>query len=140
MTLIVVSRVTPSLRGALTRWMLELKAGVFVGTLSARVRDRLWNLVVGSKRLGACTLIKRSNNEQGFTIATAGDDTRQTVDFDGLILVRRTDQRTGNRPKTPWKPLGEACGGELSVRGPVEAGTVAREGDHFAHTVEPNGK
>ncbi|MEI8259518.1 MAG: type I-E CRISPR-associated endoribonuclease Cas2e, partial [Deltaproteobacteria bacterium] len=42
---IVVERATPGLRGQLTRWMLEVRAGVFVGTLSSRVRDKLWALV-----------------------------------------------------------------------------------------------
>jgi CRISPR-associated protein Cas2 len=89
MTVIVVERVTPALRGTLTRWMLEIHAGVFVGTLSARVREKLWDLVRSRKRLGACTMVARAANEQGFTIACSGDTSRKTRDYDGLVLLSK---------------------------------------------------
>lgn len=89
MTIIIVSRVTPSLRGRLTRWMLQVHPGVFLGTLSARVRDRLWLQVSGSRRAGACTMIVRApGTEQGFTLTTSGEAKRDLADFDGLFLIR----------------------------------------------------
>lgn len=75
------------LRGALSRWMIEVSPGLFVGTLSARVRDELWSLgsdVVGD---GAAILLHPHDNEQGFKIRTAGERRRRPVDFDGLTLV-----------------------------------------------------
>lgn len=90
MTVIVLERVTPGLRGKLTRWMLEIHPGVFVGSLSARVRDKLWAAITGARRLGACTLITSSPTEQGFVIETAGDPRRAAVAFDGLVLLRRS--------------------------------------------------
>ena len=42
MVIMLLERVSPGLRGELTRWLLELKAGVFVGRVSAMVRERLW--------------------------------------------------------------------------------------------------
>ena len=45
MVVLVLERVPTSLRGELTRWMLEPKAGVFVGTMSALVREQLWEKV-----------------------------------------------------------------------------------------------
>jgi CRISPR-associated protein Cas2 len=95
MTLLVVQRVTPGLRGMLARWMLELKPGVFVGSLSSRVRDELWQLVQGRKRLGACTMVARGANEQGLAIRTCGDDTRTVVDYDGLSLIKIKGPRKG---------------------------------------------
>jgi CRISPR-associated protein Cas2 len=89
LTLIVLARVTPGLRGKLTRWMLEIHPGVFVGKLSPRVRDKLWKAVQAARRLGACTLVFHAPNEQGFVLATAGDPTRTLADFDGLLLLRR---------------------------------------------------
>jgi CRISPR-associated protein Cas2 len=86
---IVLERVTPGLRGKLTRWMMEVHPGVFVGSMSARVRDKLWGLVRGARRLGACTLVTSTPNEQGFTIETTGDTSRSVVNFDGLLLLRR---------------------------------------------------
>jgi CRISPR-associated protein Cas2 len=84
----VVEHVTPSLRGELTRWFLEPKAGVFVGEVSGMVRDRLWEKVCGASRGGGCILIHSSGREQGFAVRTWGDTSRQVVDFEGLTLVR----------------------------------------------------
>jgi CRISPR-associated endoribonuclease Cas2 subtype I-E len=46
LTVIIVERATPGLRGQLTRWMLEVRAGVFVGTLSALTHSAKARLVV----------------------------------------------------------------------------------------------
>jgi CRISPR-associated protein Cas2 len=86
---IVVERVKPSLRGKLTRWLLEVHPGVFVGTVSARVRARLWTLVNAGKGAGACSLIHRAPNEQGFVLETQGNTLRRPIDFDGLCLLKR---------------------------------------------------
>lgn len=93
MTVLIVSRVTPALRGALTRWLLEVHPGVFVGTVSARVRARLWAMVQGRRRLGACTLISSAKNEQGFAIAANGDPRRALRDYDGLQLLAIAAER-----------------------------------------------
>ena len=87
MTVIILERVTPSLRGELTRWMLEPKAGVFVGSPSAMVRDKLWDLVRDKAGVGACTLIKNADTEQGFELANWGVPARQLRDFEGLQLI-----------------------------------------------------
>ena len=42
MTVIVLEKVPVALRGELTRWLLEIASGVFVGTISGLVRDLLW--------------------------------------------------------------------------------------------------
>ncbi len=88
MVLLVVERVPPGLRGELTRWMVELHSGVFVGTLSSLVRERLWSRVIDRVRDGAAILVYSTANEQGFAIRTYGPTSREVVDFDGLLLVR----------------------------------------------------
>jgi CRISPR-associated protein Cas2 len=88
MTVIVLERVPVSLRGELTRWLLEPRTNVFVGTVTAMVRDRLWAKVCTSVRGGAAMLLYRTDNEQGFAIRTWGSTSRELVDFDGLTLVR----------------------------------------------------
>lgn len=89
MTVVIVERATPGLRGQLTRWMLEVRAGVFVGTLSARVRGKLWALVCARNPNGGSLLLYRSRNEQGFMVETHGDTSRAIIDNEGLLLVRR---------------------------------------------------
>jgi len=89
LTVIIVERASPGLRGQLTRWMLEVRAGVFVGTLSARVRLKLWELTCGRNPKGGSLLIHRARNEQGFVVHSHGDTSRSIFDMDGLLLVRR---------------------------------------------------
>jgi CRISPR-associated protein Cas2 len=84
----ILERVSPSLRGELTRWLLEPRAGVFVGTVSALVRDKLWQKVCASVGEGGATLIHSSNTEQGFAVQLWGDPSRVITDFEGLWLVR----------------------------------------------------
>ena len=90
MTALSTTAVPEHLRGALSRWLIEVMPGMYVGTVSARVRDELWNAVVGTIGDGAAVLIHPDNTEQGFTLRTAGERRRKPVDFDGLTLVRMT--------------------------------------------------
>ena len=89
MTIIIVERATPGLRGQLSRWMLEVRAGVFVGTLSSRVRQKLWELTCAKNAKGGSLLIYRARNEQGFSVESHGDTSRSVIDIDGLQLVQR---------------------------------------------------
>lgn len=89
MTVIIVERVSASLRGDLSRWMLEPRTGVFVGKLSAPVRDKLWELVCEKTGAGSgALLVQQADAEQGFALRAWGEPRRGVVDFDGLHLVR----------------------------------------------------
>ncbi len=89
MVVLIVERVAPSVRGDLTRWLIQVKAGVFVGQVSARVRDLLWERVCRGVRDGAAILIHNAETEQGFTIRTVGDTDRAIEDFEGLWLAKK---------------------------------------------------
>jgi CRISPR-associated protein Cas2 len=88
MVVLILERVPAGLRGELTRWLLEPKAGVFVGSVSGMVRDLLWEKVCQGARSGGCTMIHTSNREQGFAIRMHGDPSRLVEDFEGLFLIR----------------------------------------------------
>jgi len=86
LTVITVSNVPASLRGDLTKWMQEIATGVYVGNLSARVRDELWKRVTESSGKGQATISYATNNELGYQFAT--HRTKQVnVSFDGIPLV-----------------------------------------------------
>ena len=93
MTVMILERVPPSLRGELTRWLIQPKTGVFVGRVSARVRELLWRRVQASLKGGAALLIFSDNTEQGFTISSLGDTSKVMTDFDGLILPKTPKSR-----------------------------------------------
>ena len=63
MVVLILEKVPTGLRGELSRWMLEPKAGVFVGSMSGMVRDRLWEKVCKDSRGGSCVMIHDSNKD-----------------------------------------------------------------------------
>ncbi|BCW93357.1 CRISPR-associated protein Cas2 [Thermoanaerobaculum aquaticum] len=87
MVVLILERVPKSLRGELTRWLLELDTGVFVGRVSALVRELLWEKVVEKAGGGRCAMAWGTNNEQGFALRLHGYVDRVPRDFDGLVLV-----------------------------------------------------
>jgi CRISPR-associated protein Cas2 len=88
MEVLILERVPQALRGELTRWLLEPKAGVFVGRVSAMVRDKLWEKACQHANGGGCMMIHTGDNEQGFRIHSWGETARTIEDFEGLFLVR----------------------------------------------------
>lgn len=89
MTVIVLTAVTPGLRGELTRWLLEISPGVFAGRVSRRVREHLWAYARDRCGDGCAVMLSTARHEQGFVIETAGRDRWVPVDMDGLTLMRR---------------------------------------------------
>jgi CRISPR-associated protein Cas2 len=88
MIVLIVERAKPSLRGELTRWLIEPRAGVFVGNVSGMVRDKLWEKVVSASPTSGAILIHNARTEQGFATRLHGDTSRTLVDYEGLCLVR----------------------------------------------------
>ncbi|WP_181785134.1 type I-E CRISPR-associated endoribonuclease Cas2e [Streptomyces phytophilus] len=88
MIVLATTAVPDHLRGALSRWTIEVVPGIFVGTVSARVRDELWDATSATVGDGAAVLIHPADNEQGFRLQTAGTRRREPTDFDGLTLIR----------------------------------------------------
>lgn len=87
MVVLILERVPIGLRGELSRWMLEPKTNVFVGSPTAIVRDKLWQKALEDAKGGAGIMVHDANNEQRFGIRTFGDTTRAIVDIEGLTLV-----------------------------------------------------
>lgn len=84
----VLESVPVGLRGELTRWLIEPHPGVFVGHVSALVRDRLWLKCCEGLRDGGAVQIWSTANEQRFTLRTYGALRREVVNFEGLKLIR----------------------------------------------------
>ena len=84
---IILTAVPPNIRHALTRWMIEPAPGVFVGTISARVRDQLWDTIEQATHGGWGLLIHPADTEQGFAIRSCGTERRHIIDWDDLQLV-----------------------------------------------------
>lgn len=87
MCMIVTEAVPPRLRGRLAVWLLEVRAGVYVGNVGQRVREMLWQQVEAMAEDGNVVMAWATNTESGFDFITYGQNRRQPVDFDGLRLV-----------------------------------------------------
>lgn len=88
MVVMILEKVPISLRGELTRWLIEPHPGVFVGEVNAMVRDRLWKKCCQARRSGGVVQIWTTNTEQGFGMRMHGNTGREVVEFDGLQLIR----------------------------------------------------
>ena len=87
MLVIVLESAPPRLRGRLAIWLLEVRAGVYVGDVSKRVRELLWEQVVTGLEGGNAVMAWSSNTESGFDLLTLGTNRRIPIDFQGLKLV-----------------------------------------------------
>lgn len=110
MIVLVLSAVPEGLRGHVSRWLLEISPGVFVGRVNSRVRERLWQSVLEHIGRGRAVMVFHAANEQGLSFLTVGDSWTPT-DFEGLTLMvrpntvdtavapelRRDGMREGNR-------------------------------------------
>jgi CRISPR-associated protein Cas2 len=89
MTVLILENMSPGFRGEVTQWLLEVKAGVFVGNISAGVRQRLWKKVQDNVNDGAALIIYSAQNEQGFQMDVCRTPERSVVDLEGIFLIKR---------------------------------------------------
>lgn len=87
MLVIVVENAPPRLRGRLAVWLLEVRAGVYLGAYSRKVREMIWTQVLASIESGNAVIAWASNNDAGFEFDTCGVNRRTPVDLGGLRLV-----------------------------------------------------
>jgi len=87
MLVIVVENAPPRLRGRLAVWLLEVRAGVYLGNYSRRTRERIWREVIEGIEDGNAVVAWAAPNDAGFAFDTCGNNRRIPVDFDGFTLV-----------------------------------------------------
>ncbi len=87
MLVIVVENVPPRVRGRLAIWLLEVRAGVYVGNISRRVREMIWSQVEKGIEDGNAVMAWSTNTESGFDFLTLGKNRRIPKEMDGIKLV-----------------------------------------------------
>lgn len=87
MLVIVTENVPPRLRGRLAVWLLEIRAGVYIGNPSKRLCEFIWTQVREGVEQGNAVMAWNTNTESGYDFDTVGENRRIPVDFDGLRLV-----------------------------------------------------
>lgn len=89
MVVITMSCCPMKLRGDLTRWLIEIDTGVYVGNLSARVRDAVWERICENIKNGRASMAYGTNGEQKVDFRIHNTNW-EPVDYDGIKLVRIT--------------------------------------------------
>ena len=84
---IVTENVPLRLRGRLGVWLVEIRAGVYIGNPSKRLREFIWKQVEDGLENGNAAMAWNTNTESGYDFETLGKNRREPVDFDGLRLV-----------------------------------------------------
>ena len=88
MLVIAVNNAPPRLRGRLAVWLLEIRAGVYVGNYSRRTREMIWEQVQSLIEQGDAIIAWAAANDAGYDFDTCGVNRRTPTDLDGMKLVR----------------------------------------------------
>jgi len=101
MLVIVLENAPPRLRGRLALWLLEIRAGVYVGKVSRKVRDMIVRNVEKGVEEGNAVVAWSAANEAGYDFLTYGKNRRMPVEFDGLKLVSFSPEIEATIPCEP---------------------------------------
>ncbi len=85
---IVVENAPDRLRGRLGVWLLEIRTGVYVGQYSRRIREYIWENIVRGIGGGNAVLAWSAPTESGFEFLSIGENRREPVDCNGILLSR----------------------------------------------------
>jgi CRISPR-associated protein Cas2 len=105
MVIMILEKVPPSLKGELTRWLQEVRTGVYIGHVNAMVRDKLWERCCKARKAGSIFQAWNTNNEQHYSMRLEGCFEREIRDWEGLQLVQiRKENLTEIQKKRMRKP------------------------------------
>lgn len=110
MIVISMTNCPARLRGDLSKWLMEINTGVYVGQMNARVRDALWERICEHIDIGQATMVYTTNNEQHMKYKVHNTDWKP-VDFDGIWLMKHPDLPQNNIKETDTaRPASRASG------------------------------
>jgi CRISPR-associated protein Cas2 len=87
MLVIVLENAPDRLRGRLAVWLLEVRAGVYVGDYSVKVREMIIQNIEEGLEEGNAVILWNSPNEVGFDFITLGENRRIPKEMDGIKLI-----------------------------------------------------
>ena len=81
MMVIVVENAPPRLRGRLSLWLAEVRAGVYVGVYNRRVRERIWDEVKIMIGDGNAVIAWSAPTDSGFEFEAIGAESARARGF-----------------------------------------------------------
>lgn len=137
MVVITLEKCPLALRGDLTKWLQEISLGVYVGHVSARVRDKLWERVCEESKNGRATMVYSARNEQHLNFKVH-NTTWEPMDFDGLKLIMRPSAartRKLNKRHTGWNDASQRAARQKKGTGRC----IAEPADYTVIDIETTG-
>lgn len=101
MMVLVLTAAPSGLRGDLTKWLLEISPGVFVGKVNRRIREKLWERTVALCTTGRALMVYSTTGEQGLGFQVHGHDW-EPVNLDGITVLRRPGTHKLTSQRKPW--------------------------------------
>lgn len=106
MIVVTLTSCPPALRGDLTAWLQEIDTGVFVGNVSARVRDELWERICRHAIHGRAAMVFSTRSEQHMDFRVH-NTAWEPIDFDGLkLMLHPSVQRLAEQTASSALPAG----------------------------------
>ncbi len=87
MLVIAAENVPARLRGRLAIWLLQVRAGIYIGNVSAKIRDMIWEQCEVLCEEGNIVMAWQTNTESGFDFQTLGKNRRIPIEMEGVRLV-----------------------------------------------------
>jgi len=89
LAVVIVEAVPDAIHGSLSRWLMQVSPSTYVGHLSQRVREQLWEEIEPILKDGRATAVFPDENEQGYSVWCAGASRLVPLDLDGLTVMAR---------------------------------------------------
>lgn len=83
---IQVETVPDHLRGYLERFLQEVRSGLYVGTVTARVAEHLWKVVLEHAGPGDAVFVRPDATEAGYVVRARDHPRWKLLDYDGWVL------------------------------------------------------
>lgn len=88
MIVVTLNNCPEKVRGDITKWLIEINTGVFVGNVNSKIRDAIWDRVCANVKDGRVSMAYHTNGEQKLDFRIHNSDW-EPIDYDGIKLVRR---------------------------------------------------
>lgn len=91
MLVMVLDAVPVGVRGELSRWLTPISATVFVGRVSAEIRESLWTLANTHAETGNIIQVWARKGEPGYDIRLRNANAAHRIDLDGIPMIAIQD-------------------------------------------------
>lgn len=75
------------LKGWLCRYLCQVRPGLYVGTINAKIRHLLWEKIDGTADCKDAVMLWSDANEQQFSFCLKGDPRRKLIDSEGIHWI-----------------------------------------------------